>query len=98
MTHTTQIHARRREQPRRTHDVARHRERAERRVGRFSDGIERLPRSAASERVGRFSDGIERLPRTAGSMRFGNFADGIATAPANRRLGSFGDTHSPRAA
>ena len=64
------------------------------RIGRFSDGIEQIPRSEASMRIGRFSDGIERLPRSAASDRVGTFADGVAQntgAPANARVGSFAD-------
>jgi hypothetical protein len=48
------------------------------RIGRFSHGIERLPRSARSNRVGTFADGIAR---TTANARVGSFADGYLDAP-----------------
>ena len=71
----------------------------ERRIGRFSDGIERTPRTKASNRVGRFSQGSERLTRSTESERVGTFADGIARnpeTPASAKVGSFGDGYRGR--
>ena len=50
------------------------------RLGRFSDGIERLPAEAAGKRtIGRFSRGHERLPDAAGGKsRVGSFGHGYA--------------------
>ena len=74
---------------------------SERPIGRFSDGIERLPRTQASMRVGRFSEGSESLSRTTESERVGTFADGVARNPGmstSARVGSFGDGYRGRRA
>lgn len=46
----------------------------ERRIGRFSDGIETRP---ADDRRGRFSDGIEKLPDTPEKAAEHRFSHGI---------------------
>jgi hypothetical protein len=63
-------------------------------TGRFSEGMEHAPRSAASMRIGSFADGMA----TTVTARVGSFADGLALhpeAPAARRIGTFGDTQPP---
>jgi hypothetical protein len=50
------------------------------RLGRFSDGAERLPADAGGKRaIGRFSRGQERLPDDAGGKsRVGSYGHGYA--------------------
>ena len=50
------------------------------RVGRFSDGIERLSHTAASDRAGTFADGVARNPGAPANVRVGSFADGYRGA------------------
>jgi hypothetical protein len=52
------------------------------RLGRFSDGAERLPADAAGKRaIGRFSRGNERLPDdTGGKSRVGSYGHGYASS------------------
>ena len=50
------------------------------RVRRFSEGIERLPGSAASGRLGTFADGAARTPGASATARVGSFADGYRRA------------------
>lgn len=52
------------------------------RLGRFSDGVERLPADAGAKRaIGRFSRGQERLPDEAGGKsRVGSYGHGYAPA------------------
>ena len=45
-------------------------------IGRFSEGIERLPEGASSDRVGTFADGAARNPGAPATARVGSFADG----------------------
>jgi hypothetical protein len=68
--------------------------RARQRVGRFSEGIERLSDNSSKSRRGRFSSGIELLPETPSKLRRGRFSSGIErlpNAPSQLRMGSFGD-------
>ena len=61
---------------------------------RFSEGIERKPRTPSARRVGYFSDGLMRSPRGAALKRVGSFADGITHPPearSARRIGSFSE-------
>jgi hypothetical protein len=67
---------------------------AVRRIGRFSDGLERSPRTEASLRIGRFGDGSADPAPSPAFQPIGTFADGVARsprAPASVRVGSFGD-------
>jgi hypothetical protein len=45
-----------------------------RRIGRFSTGVEQLPRS---DRRGRFSDGVEQLPETPEKTAERRFSEGL---------------------
>ena len=65
-----------------------------RRVGRFSEGIEDLPATPSKLHVGRFSEGIERRRTAPDMLRTGRFSEGIERLPRNtpskRRRGTFG--------
>jgi hypothetical protein len=61
-------------------------------VGRFSEGIERLPDTPSKLHRGRFSEGIETLPNTRSKLRRGRFSEGIEQlpqTPSKLRRGSF---------
>jgi nucleotide-binding universal stress UspA family protein len=69
-------------------------------VGRFSEGIERLPDTPAKRRRGRFSTGIEEVPATPSKPHVGRFSQGSEQLPetaAKLRLGSFADGHEHHA-
>ena len=60
-------------------------------VGRFSDGLARLPRSTEG---GSFANGLARWPDGPVRARVGSFADGLACRPNPadaRRVGHFAD-------
>jgi hypothetical protein len=63
-------------------------------VGRFSSGIETVPRAPATLHRGRFSEGLEQLPETPRKRHPGRFSDGLdqlAETAAKTRRGSFAD-------
>jgi hypothetical protein len=62
------------------------------RIGRYSNGIERLDDTPDKLRRGRFSSGIERLPDTPAKLRRGRFSTGnehLPTTREQRRRGSY---------
>jgi hypothetical protein len=63
-------------------------------VGRFSDGLEVLPRTPEKLHRGRFSEGLEQLPESPRKRRPGRFSDGldrVPETPAKIRRGSYAD-------
>jgi hypothetical protein len=53
-------------------------------VGRFSEGIERLPDTPSKLHRGRFSEGIETLPNTRSKLRRAASARGSSSCPRRR--------------
>ena len=65
------------------------------RVGQFSDGLARSPRSASASRIGSFADGLTQRPYDRSTRRVGSFSDGAERAGRGRQTAQRVD--SPRA-
>ena len=67
------------------------------RIGRFSQGVERLPESPRRSRRGRFYAGMDQLPESPDKSRRGHFGRGVEqlpARPASLHVGSFGDSRT----
>ena len=54
-------------------------------VGRFSEGLERLPESMRKRRPGGYADGLARQVDAIRRLSRGSFADGLSRASAARQ-------------